>query len=98
MNTEASSRDRRKFLLAGVGAVSALGASGLVGRAVQAAMGPQDKFDLVIKGGDVVDPSQRLCGRRDIGIRYRSLNGRGGHSGHRASPGPMPPTSWSRPG
>jgi len=36
----------------------------------RAAMGPDDKFDLVIKGGDVLDPSQRLRGRRDIGIRY----------------------------
>jgi dihydroorotase len=35
-----------------------------------AAMGPDDKFDLVIKGGEVLDPSQRLRGRRDIGIRY----------------------------
>jgi dihydroorotase len=35
-----------------------------------AAMGPNDKFDLVIKGGDVLDPSQALRGRRDIGIRY----------------------------
>jgi dihydroorotase len=37
---------------------------------VRAAMGPNDKFDLVIKGGDVLDPSQTLRGRRDIGIRY----------------------------
>jgi dihydroorotase len=35
-----------------------------------AAMGPNDKFDLVIKGGDVLDPSQNLRGKRDIGIRY----------------------------
>jgi dihydroorotase len=35
-----------------------------------AAMGPDDKFDLLIKGGDVLDPSQSLRGRRDIGIRY----------------------------
>ena len=35
-----------------------------------AAMGPNDKFDLIIKGGDVLDPSQGLRGRRDIGIRY----------------------------
>ena len=34
-----------------------------------AAMGPDDKFDLVIKGGDVLDPSQSLRGKRDIGIR-----------------------------
>jgi len=37
---------------------------------VRAAMGPGDKFDLVIKGGDVLDPSQALRGQRDIGIRY----------------------------
>jgi dihydroorotase len=35
-----------------------------------AAMRPSDKFDLVIKGGDVLDPSQSLRGKRDIGIRY----------------------------
>jgi dihydroorotase len=33
-------------------------------------MGPNDKFDLVIKGGDVLDPSQSLRGKRDIGIRF----------------------------
>jgi len=60
---------RRRFL-AGAGAVSALAASGLVARAVRAAMGPQDKFDLVIKGGEVLDPSQKLRARRDIGIRF----------------------------
>jgi dihydroorotase len=37
---------------------------------VHAAMGPNDKFDLVIKGGDVLDPSQSLRGKRDIGIRH----------------------------
>lgn len=44
-------------------------ASGLGVRA-HAAMGPDDKFDLVVKGGDVLDPSQSLRGRRDIGIRF----------------------------
>jgi dihydroorotase len=33
-------------------------------------MGPNDKFDLLIKGGDVLDPSQSLRGKRDIGIRF----------------------------
>jgi len=33
-------------------------------------MGPNDKFDLVIKGGDVIDPSQSLRGKRDIGMRW----------------------------
>jgi dihydroorotase len=32
-----------------------------------------DKFDLVIKGGDVLDPSQSLRGKRDIGIRYGKI-------------------------
>ena len=37
------------------------------------AMGPNDKFDLVIKGGDVLDPSQSLRGKRDIGIRWGAI-------------------------
>jgi dihydroorotase len=53
----------RRELLAGAAA------SALAGPAC-AAMGPNDKFDLLIKGGDVLDPSQGLRGRRDIGIRY----------------------------
>src|SRR5215211_668097 len=55
---------RRDFLL--TAASFALATSG----AARAAMGPNDKFDLVIKGGDVLDPSQSLRGKRDIGIRY----------------------------
>jgi dihydroorotase len=31
---------------------------------------PNDKFDLLIKGGEVIDPSQQLRGKRDIGIRW----------------------------
>ena len=58
-------RSRRSF----VKAVSACAASGLIAP-VKAAMGPNDKFDLLIKGGEVLDPSQKLRGRRDIGIRY----------------------------
>ena len=60
------STTRRQFLVtAGSAALTAAG----VGLAA-AAMGPNDKFDLVIKGGDVLDPSQGLRGRRDIGIRF----------------------------
>jgi dihydroorotase len=55
---------RRNFI-SGAGAFALSGlASG-----VRAAMGPQDKFDLLIKGGEVLDPSQNLRGRRDVGIR-----------------------------
>lgn len=38
-------------------------------RGALAQMRPQDKFDLVIKNADVLDPSQKLRGKRDIGIR-----------------------------
>ncbi len=56
---------RRNFLAtAGSLALAAAGGQAF------AAMGPTDKFDLVVKGGDVLDPSQSLRGRRDIGIRY----------------------------
>src|SRR5258708_13185148 len=57
---------RRKF----IAGASALAASGLLSRAVRAAMGPNDKFDLLIRGGEVLDPSQNLRGIRDIGIRF----------------------------
>src|SRR5258706_951496 len=32
--------------------------------------GPDDKFDLDMRGGEVIDPSQSLRGKRDIGIRW----------------------------
>ena len=56
---------RRQFL----GSMAALSAAGY-GLHSFAAMGPNDKFDLLIKGGDVLDPSQGLRGKRDIGIRF----------------------------
>ena len=61
-----SSFSRRQWV-AGMGAAIATGTLGLVARAT---MGPDDKFDLVIKGGEVLDPSQGLRGKRDIGMRY----------------------------
>src|SRR6201994_349732 len=45
-------------------------AATLSGRLASAAMGPNDKFDLVIKGGAGLDQSQSLRGKRDIGIRW----------------------------
>ena len=56
---------RRQFL----GSIASLSAAGY-GLHSFAAMGPNDKFDLLIKGGDVLDPSQGLRGKRDIGIRF----------------------------
>jgi dihydroorotase len=57
--------DRRRFVF---GLASAVSLAALP-CAVRAAMGPNDKFDLLIKGGEVLDPSQRLRGVRDVGIR-----------------------------
>jgi dihydroorotase len=51
-----------------LGAAASFAVATAVDRA-DAAMGPDDKFDLVIKGGDVLDPSQSLRGKRDVGIR-----------------------------
>src|SRR5207248_10878361 len=64
-----SALSRRNFLQVTGSAAAAVMSQRLTGTA-EAAMGPADKFDLVIKGGDVLDPSQSLRGKRDIGIRW----------------------------
>ena len=56
---------RRAFV-----ALAGSAAAGVIAGPARAAMGPNDKFDLVIKGGDVLDSSQSLRGKRDIGIRW----------------------------
>jgi dihydroorotase len=65
-----SQASRRRFLRGITAASASAASSGLMVRAVHAAMGPNDKFDLVIKGGEVLDPSQKLRARRDVGIRF----------------------------
>ena len=57
--------DRRHFLKS----AAALAAAGSVPGAAQAAMAPGEKFDLLIRNANVMDPSQNLSGKRDIGIR-----------------------------
>lgn len=57
---------RRHFVTAG----ASLAALGLLPASAVAAMGPNDKFDLLIRNANVMDPSQGLAGKRDIGIRY----------------------------
>lgn len=56
---------RRSFILAFAASAAAL--TLLAG--VRAAMGPNDKFDVLIRGGEVLDPSQGLRGLRDVGIK-----------------------------
>jgi len=60
----------RRNLLFSVGSFALAVAAATLGGSARAAIGPDDKFDLVIKGGDVLDPSQSLRGKRDIGMRY----------------------------
>ena len=59
----------RRSLLRGTGA--AVATVGLIqeAQARTEAFGPADPYDLVIRGGEVVDPSQNLRGKRDVGIR-----------------------------
>ena len=57
---------RRQFVKTG----TSLAAWGLLPGVAVAAMGPTDKFDLLIRNANVMDPSQGLAGKRDIGIRY----------------------------
>ena len=61
---------KRRRIVAGMGAAVAAAMTGFAARAARAAMGPNDKFDLLIKGGEVLDPSQGLRAKRDIGMRY----------------------------
>ena len=61
--------NRRRLLAAGAAVAGTYGIAQLGGHALAQGLKPGDKYDLVIKGGDVVDPSQNLRGVRDIGIR-----------------------------
>ena len=56
---------RRRF----VSAAAALAGTGLISRFASA----EDRFELVIRGGRVIDPSQGLSARRDIGIRWGKI-------------------------
>jgi dihydroorotase len=64
-----SFHDRRRFV-AGMGAAFALGP---ISGALRAQMKADDKFDLVIKGGELLDPALKLRGKRDIGIRFAKI-------------------------
>jgi dihydroorotase len=63
----------RRSLLHNAGATVA--AVGLVqeAQARTPAFGPADPYDLIVSGGEVIDPSQNLRGKRDIGIRNAQI-------------------------
>jgi len=67
-----SKLSRRDFLIGSSSVALGTAATGLLHPA-RAAMRPDDKFDLVIKGGEVLDPSQSLRARRDIGVRFAQI-------------------------
>jgi dihydroorotase len=58
--------DRRDILLGS----AALAATALLPGTGRAALGPNEKYDLLLRNADVLDPSQGLRGKRDIGMRY----------------------------
>ncbi len=64
--------DRRKLLVGG-GSLLALAAAPTSTSRAQPITSESGKLDLVIKGGEVVDPSQGLRARRDIGIRNGAI-------------------------
>ncbi len=82
----------RRHFLSLTGSAAAIALTG----GANAAMGPNDKFDLVIKGGDVLDPSQSLRGKRDIGIRWGVIEAiETGNPGRRVPRRPSTPrASW----
>jgi dihydroorotase len=63
----------RRQILIGAASVSLASAAGRGSGLAQGGVVAADKFDLVIKGGELLDPSQSLRGRRDIGIRYGKI-------------------------
>ena len=63
-----SALSRRHFF-----ALTGSAAAAAMSEGARAAMGPTDRFDLVIRGGDVLDPSQSLKAKRDIGIRWGTI-------------------------
>ena len=58
---------RRRYLAHSV-SLTALAVAGLPGTA--AAIAPSDRFDLLVKDGEVLDPSQNLRAKRDVAIRF----------------------------
>ena len=62
----------RRAFITGAGSLALSAATGTLAGA-QPAPGPGAAFDLVIKGGDVLDPSQGLRGKRDVGIRFGKI-------------------------
>ena len=61
--------DRRQWL-AGASSLCALGA---IPASALGALDPAEKFDLLVRNANVLDPSQGLSGKRDIGIRFGQI-------------------------
>ena len=64
---------RRGFLMSSTAALSAAALARPTTLLAQATGAPAPIYDLVIKGGEVIDPSQKLRARRDVAIRYAAV-------------------------
>jgi dihydroorotase len=62
---------RRRLALAGAGLAAAPALA--VWSQPASAQGASDRFDLLVRNANVLDPSQSLSGRRDIGIRNGTI-------------------------
>jgi len=60
---------RRRFIQTGA-SLASFAALGALPGAVLAAMGANDKFDLLVRNANTLDAGTGLSGKRDIGIRY----------------------------
>ena len=60
---------RRQFIQTGA-SLASFAALGALPGAVLAAMGANDKFDLLVRNANTLDAGTGLSGKRDIGIRY----------------------------
>ncbi len=64
---------RRGFLKSSALTLSAAALARPTKLLAQATGAPAPIYDLVIKGGEVIDPSQNLRGKRDVAIRYAKI-------------------------
>lgn len=61
---------RRRLLRAGGTAVALAAMPGIQAALAQQGLGREGRYDLVVKGGEVIDPASGLRGPRDVGIRF----------------------------
>lgn len=61
---------RRRLLRAGGAAVALAAMPGIRAALAQQGLGREGRYDLLVKGGEVIDPASGLRGPRDVGVRF----------------------------